>query len=305
MAQDGITVATSLAYSKLELKRLNGLTFLFNPKWDSKGDYYAGGNTLPMSLLHIVSMTESGQSQISNKQMLLYREDTAKIAGKNVASVSAPVTAVVADNIINQPKTYQIDAILPDKFDSLQGSPLATDIETQIAGVTDVLLKNDYRANITNPLTSTIAVISQVSQIMNIAISIMRTLIVKLTNIITSVSDMQSFDSIVASVVNGSQYNKHSLEAMWHSRAILKLKLPNSWKYKTVVITGCSMSKNGAEDNCTRLNLTLQEVSVVSTKYYTGSDILTNANTVAVQTLGNELVTWIEKADASGATYGA
>ena len=66
--------------------------------------------------------------------------------------------------------------------------------------------------------------------------------------------------------LNEPEYNKNSIEAMWQRRGLVKMKMWNSWRYKTVAITNFEPSKNGTDSNAYEATLTLTEVPIVSFK---------------------------------------
>ena len=314
MASDSLTIATGLTYTKESLRKLNNITYLFNPNWIPQGEARAGMNTLPMSIFHIIDMKEILTSQMSAQQMILYKDKStaSDLLIANLASSSADKSQleVVADNIVNQPKQYQIEALLPMKYDSLMNSSL-NDGGYDPMIILAQLKAEDYKAvdwddyssfsNGINTLASSTGTVFQVALgWTNTVLSILKTVISKLTNLVTSPIGGGSGSSVgdyVSTILNGTSYNKDSLEAMWLSRGILKFKVPNSWRYKTVVITSCNISKNGIEDGCYRMSLTLQEVPIMTAGYY-HTFLVKDSNNKLTQFLGKTLVSTLNKLDS-------
>ena len=317
MASDSLTIATGLTYTKESLRKLNNITYLFNPNWIPQGEARAGVNTLPMSIFHIIDMKEILTSQMSAQQMILYKDKStaSDLLIANLASSSADKSQleVVADNIVNQPKQYQIEALLPMKYDSLMNSSL-NDGGYDPMIILALLKAEDYKAvdwddyssfsNGIHTLTASTGTVFQVALgWTNTVFSILKTVISKLTNLVTSpIGDIfggsgSSVGDYVSTILNGTSYNKDSLEAMWLSRGILKFKVPNSWRYKTVVITSCNISKNGIEDGCYRMSLTLQEVPIMTAGYY-HTFLVKDSNNKLTQFLGKTLASELNKLDS-------
>lgn len=281
MASDALTIATSINYSRQALKQLNNLTYLFNPNWSEMGDARAGNNTLPMALIHMIKMEEILTSQVSSQQLILYRAPGGKESEANKAQLG-----VVADNIINQPKRYSIECLVPRTYSSLMNS-------TFNAGIYDpgiiAMTYEDFTASQNNAVIATALTAVQASMsIANVAITVLRNLVGQLTNL-ASIVQRGNPQDYISMVLNGTSYNKDSLEAMWLSRAILKLKVPDSWKYKTVVITDCNISKVGTEDDVYRATMTVQEVPMITAGYYQARDSQIESNLKPTVMLGKAL----------------
>lgn len=298
MAYDGITIATGIAYSKVELKKLNDLTYLFDPTWVAGGDARAGANTLPMALFHITSLDEVMESQITSQQMILYKskEASTSTGGSNLDTGQIET---IADNNINKPKQYNVEAILPNTYSSLIGTTFNSNIFTEMVSSPYQLANsmNDYNTikfsteSILDAASSitqaSLSVMEKIVGIATEAVSVLKTLVLDL-DILSQVSEGTVLDYI-NSALNGSYYNVNSLEAMWLNRSLLKLKLADSWEYKTVCIKSCRVSKSGVEEGCKRISLVLQEMPIMLAGYYNVTVNLEDTNNKAIQSKGRTL----------------
>ena len=244
-----ITVITGLRYKTSLVKVFNNLTFLYDPNWE----YQQGEPTYPIAFFYVKSMTEQMSSDISQKPMLFYNT-----AGDSNNSTKGGLMNIVADNIVLKPKVYKLDIIIPANGSTLKNSSFSFDAITNVNGF---LFSNGEFKGSTG--------LDIASRIVNISLDILETLFKGLYGASVSAS------SICNMLLQQQDYNKASIEYMWSSRRILKLKLWNGWKFKYLVIKDFDVTKVGENGDFYEGTLTCQEVPILTFRKQSESASLT------------------------------
>lgn len=244
-----ITVITGLKYNTSLVKVFNNLTFLYDPNWE----YQQGEPTYPIAFFYVKSMTEQMSSDISQKPMLFYNT-----AGDSNDSTKGGLMNIVADNVVLKPKVYKLDIIIPANGSTLKNSSFSFDAITNVNGF---LFSNGEFKGSTG--------LDIASRIVNISLGVLETLFKGLYG--TSVSA----SSICNMLLQQQDYNKASIEYMWSSRRILKLKLWNGWKFKYLVIKDFDVTKVGENGDFYEGTLTCQEVPILTFRKQAESASLT------------------------------
>ena len=244
-----ITVVTGLRYNTSLVKIFNNLTFLYDPNWE----YQQGEPTYPIAFFYVKSMTEQMSSDVSQKPMLFYNT-----AGDSNDSTKGGLMNIVADNVVLKPKVYKLDIIIPANGSTLKNSSFSFDAITNVNGF---LFSNGEFMGGTG--------LDIASRIVNISLGVLETLFKGLYG--TSVSA----SSICNMLLQQQDYNKASIEYMWSSRRILKLKLWNGWKFKYLVIKDFDVTKVGENGDFYEGTLTCQEVPILTFRKQSESASLT------------------------------
>lgn len=247
---------TGIHFSKSALRELLGMTFLLNPSWEAGQSDYP---TLPVAFFNIKDFSEIMQTQVSHKPMLFYNSQR---TGSNDGT-NGSLLNVVADNIVIQPKEYRLECFVPAaNLTQLQNSYLMN--PNQIGNImTTVTTSQTSRSNIYMQYLSTF--FGATTQWLSIIESVLKYF-----------KSADETESLIAGVTTTPEYNIHSLEEMWRTRTILKLKLWNSWKYKYVVITNLELKKDGTQEGVYNAAMTLQEVPILTVRNNIGNDIKTS-----------------------------
>ena len=244
-----VTVITGLKYNTSLVKVFNNLTFLYDPNWE----YQQGEPTYPIAFFYVKSMTEQMSSDVSQKPMLFYNT-----AGDSNDSTKGGLMNIVADNVVLKPKVYNLDIIVPANGSTLKNSSFSFDAITNVNGF---LFSNGEFKGSTG--------LDIASRIVNISLGVLETLFKGLYG--TSVSA----SSICNMLLQQQDYNKASIEHMWSSRRILKLKLWNGWKFKYLVIKDFDVTKVGENGDFYEGTLTCQEVPILTFRKQSESASLT------------------------------
>ena len=244
-----ITVITGLRYNTSLVKVFNNLTFLYDPNWE----YQQGEPTYPIAFFYVKSMTEQMSSDVSQKPMLFYNT-----AGDSNDSTKGGLMNIVADNIVLKPKVYKLDIIIPANGSTLKNSSFSFDAITNVNGF--LFSNGEFRSSTGLDIAS---------RIVNISLGVLETLFKGLYG--TSVSA----SSICNMLLQQQDYNKASIEYMWASRRILKLKLWNGWKFKYLIIKDFDVTKIGENGDFYEGTLTCQEVPILTFRSQAESASLT------------------------------
>ena len=120
-----LTVITGIKYEASLIKAFNNVTFAYDPNWE----YEQGNPTYPISFFYVKSMTEQMSSDVSQKPMLFY--DTVA-DGKD--ATKGGLMNIVADNIINKPKEYKLDIIIPANDNTFKNNSFSFESMTDVNG---------------------------------------------------------------------------------------------------------------------------------------------------------------------------
>lgn len=233
---DPVSVITAIRYETSLMKTLNNITFAYDPNWEYEGDT----PTYPISFFFVQSMTETMESEVSSKPMLFY--DTVDSGNE----IRAGLMNVVADNIIIRPKMYKLSLIIPANISIFENTIAGNMTGTQF--VANKVMNNEE--------------ITDFMYGLNNGVRIMKDIFRTLFKAVYGTS--MSMDSLYNMLVQQQDYNKASLENMWRSRRVIKLKLWNGWKFKYLVITSLDIDKKGEDGDFYTANLICQELPVMT-----------------------------------------
>lgn len=233
-----LTVITGIKYEASLIKAFNNVTFAYDPNWE----YEQGNPTYPISFFYVKSMTEQMSSDVSQKPMLFY--DT--VADGNDATKGGLMN-IVADNIINKPKEYKLDIIIPANDNTFKNNSFSFESMTDVNGF--IFSNGSFKGS---------TALSTTARVVGISFGIVETLIKALYG--TSISAT----SILNTILQQQDYNKASLEFMWSNRRIIKLKLWNGWNFKYLVIKNLDITKTGENGDFYTGSLTCQEVPILT-----------------------------------------
>ncbi len=239
--RDALRFITSIRYDASLVKALNNMTFLYDSNWQSNG------KTLPLAFFYIKDFSEMRASEVSQKTLLFY--NSSKSGSDD--SVKGGLLGVVADNIVNKPVKYKLDVVIPASFTMIDKT-----WQFSITGRNMMLLEQMKNLDEESVIPALISATMPVGT--NSAMLILKTLITALT-----VEDSIS-TNIITQMLTLDTANKESLSAMWGNRTILKLKLPNGWKFKYVAIENMNINKKGEDGNYFTGTIEVTEVPIMT-----------------------------------------
>lgn len=221
--KDALKFITSIKYDTSLMKALNNMTFFYDANW--QGD----GKTLPMAFFYVKDYGEIMSSEVSQKTMLFYNSGST-----TPDTTKGGLLGVVADNIVNKPKKYKLEVIVPASFTMIDK---IYQFDTYTRNIVMYRQLSNLGGDAVVPATLT--AISSVTT--NVVATLLQSLITALT-----IEDTISLDTITQ-MLSLNTANKDSLTAMWGNRTILKMKVPNGWKFKYVAIENMNINKKGED----------------------------------------------------------
>lgn len=245
MVDENLTVITGIHFSKSMIRQLNSMTFIYDPNWNPDDYSYP---TLPACFFHLKKMNEVMTSEVSQKPLLFYNSQKAS----NEEGVSSSVLNVVADNIVIKPKVYKLEVLIPYNNISLLSGFTQNVLETVPAIMTAQFTGGTEGSNWSSYVAPWLSMSQPYLKLVK--------------DILKQVSNVNFSDNWLNGVTGTPDYNKKSLEAMWRSRKIVKLKSWNSWNYKYVAITDIDITKEGTDDGIYEASITVQEVPMITIK---------------------------------------
>lgn len=232
-----VTMITGVRYTTSLVKVFNNMTFLYDPNWE----YMQGEPSYPIAFFFVRSMTEQMSSDISQKPMLFYNT-----ASDGTDATQGGLMNIVADNIIIKPKTYKLDVLIPANGTALNNTFFNFENMTSI---------NEFLFNKgSKELSSFSGLAVGVDLIVNIYTILFKSLY----------GGEMNMSAVCNALLQQQDYNKASIEAMWRSRRILKMKLWNGWKFKYLAIKDCDISKVGEDGDFYTGTITCQEMPVLT-----------------------------------------
>jgi hypothetical protein len=234
----GIIIPTVLQISSDILSWFTNMTCLY----DRYHQEEPARVTLPIAMFHVKKISEVWQTETSKKRVIMYEPPSSKPPDSKLAEELRPgVMQTVVDNIVRQPKTYQMEVIVPSQP---VGRYIREGIESSLAVINGIIGLFGGDAKVAADIVSSI--FSGASAALHMA----RTA----ADIAGKFPNMNSVSFI----------NKNSLEAMADSGRILTMKMWSGYEYKYVVITGMTLDKQPQEDDVFRGTLQLQEMPILT-----------------------------------------
>ena len=255
----GIIVPTILQMAADIMSYFASMTCLYNRYWYAEQSRI----TLPIALFHVTSITETWQNEVSKKRVIMYEPPNAQPAETELSdALRAGVMQVFMDNVVTQPKSYQMEVIIP--FQPV-GKYLAEGFGTALSVIDGIFQLFDE---------------NKVLDIIQSTFSGVRAGLDMLKPVIDIAGKLPDTDGALT-------INKNSLEAMAESGKILTMKMWTGYHYKYVVITGVSVTKRPGENNVFRGTIQLQEMPILTmTKPATKKVSAVNRDWKAKGTLG-------------------
>jgi hypothetical protein len=235
----GIIVPTILQISKDAVAYWTNMTCLYDPYWSETEKI-----TLPICMFHLTGFTENWLNETSRKRVIRHEEP--KTMAEMADVMRRGVMETIVDNIVKDPKTYSVEAIVPFL-------PIGQYVSFGVKGLTDTIATITELAANGDPATRD-AIIGSVDAIFSVAGGLLK----------AGTDLVELIDLFAGSGGSASTLNKNSLEAMADSGRVLCMKTWNGYDYKYVAITAMAIHKQPLEDNVFRASLQLQEMPILS-----------------------------------------
>jgi hypothetical protein len=230
-----IIVPTMLQMASDALDSFTHITCFYNKYWYDRADMM----TLPICFFHVNKIREVMSMTTSEQRLILYEpQKREQLSASELADpVRQGAMQTIVDNVVKQPKTYEMEVTLPFLPVSQQFVRTGNDLIQVIAGFIDVF--GGDSTVYTNIFAGVTAVFKTVQQ---------------MADVITKFPDTD--DAVFL--------NRNSLEAMFDSQKVVCMKMWSGYQYKYVLITGCTIEKRPAEDGVFRATLQLKELPVLT-----------------------------------------
>jgi hypothetical protein len=236
----GIIVPTMLQMATDVMNYWTSMTCLYDRCWRAE----AGRVTLPVCVFHVKKITPVFSNEVSKKRVILYEpaEDSRITAEKMADPLREGVMQTVVDNVVKNPHTYTIEAIVPFQ-------PVGRYIGEGIKTISDMIVAFSDLLGGSTPGGFTDwweGVFSSVFTLLKTA------------------KTAAEFAGKLPGMDGVSYINMNSLEAMADSCRTLCMKMWTGYDYKFVMITNMLYDKDPKEDDVFRTTLTLQEMPVLA-----------------------------------------
>jgi hypothetical protein len=236
----GIIVPTMLQMAADVLNYWTSMTCLYDRYWSAEDDRI----TLPVCMFHVKKITSAFSNEVSKKRVILYEpvEDGRTDAEKMSDPLRAGVMQTVVDNVVKNPRTYNMEVIVPFQPIGRYISEGVKTVSDMVVAFSDLLGGStpggftDWRGGIFSSVFSVLKTANTASEI---------------------AGKLPGMDGV-------SYINMNSLEAMADSCRTLCMKMWTGYDYKFVMITNLTYDKDPKEDNIFRATLTLQEMPVLT-----------------------------------------
>jgi hypothetical protein len=237
----GIIVPTMLQMATDVLNYWTSMTCLYDPYWSAEGDRV----TLPVCMFHVKRITPDSSNEVSKQRVILYEpESDGKITAGDLANGFRPaVMQTVVDNVVKNPRTYNMEIIVPFQ-------PIGRYISEGVKTVSDIVLAF---SDLLNGPDSGKAFTDWWEGIFSSVFALLK-----------NASTAAAFAGKLPGMDGVSYINMNSLEAMADSCRTLCMKMWTGYEYKYVTITEMTCDKDGREDDVFRATLKLQEMPVLT-----------------------------------------
>jgi hypothetical protein len=195
-------------------------------------------------MFHVKKITPTFSNEVSKKRVILYEpaEDSRTTAEKMADPLRAGVMQTVVDNAVKNPRTYNMEIIVPFQ-------PIGRYISEGVKTVSDMVTAFSDLLGGSTPGGFTDwweGIFSSVFALLKTA------------------STAAEFAGKLPGMDGVSYINMNSLEAMADSCRTLCMKMWTGYDYKFVMITNMTYDKDPKEDDVFRATLTLQEMPVLA-----------------------------------------
>lgn len=239
-----IILPTVLRVTSEEINYWTNMTCLYDKQWMFNPKL----STVPLCFFHIVSIRELTVAQVAEKRVIVYQapQGSGGISGSRTQSPAyRPNLEVVTDNIVVQPKQYQMEVIIPDTL-------IGPFIEQGIARLSAMV---DFMGKVDLVSSGAASQIESGMRLMQTAFDTVNTAAKVADKVLGS---METGSTQIATI------NKNSIEAMIGSGHVLCFKNWTGYNYSYGVLTNLDISKKPTEKGVYRGSLTFQETPVLN-----------------------------------------
>lgn len=228
-----LRVVTALAFAENSLKRINQMSFFYDPNW-VRQERAGAQESLPFAFIEVIKDDIVLSNEISKKRVILYEPDTSAKDKRDTFRPSA--MSIISDNVVTHPVVHNIECLIPYGFIT----KIFTNVSDAVAVVTSVF---NFSSDV--QLTKAQETLALIQQIVHYA-----------EKFVGLASSFFPYDS--------NAYNINSIKAMHRNASIVKFKSWDSWDFKYGVLGPVRISKVGTEDDYVRCSLEFVELPILS-----------------------------------------
>lgn len=235
---------TVLQVSKDELDYWTNMTCFYDKYWTFDPKF----STVPISFMHITSVTESIAADGPAKRVIVYEapETVQKEFSFNGEITQHPAyknnIEVIMDNVVVQPKQYQMEVIIPD---SLIG-PYQKQGFSRLTALLDYMSltdENSYTDKIADGIRTTQVYVDAIQQTADV---------------------LDTLLGVAGGSAQMATINKNSLEAMASKGRVVLFKKWTGYDYSFGLITKVDIAKKPSETGVYRGSITFQETPILN-----------------------------------------
>lgn len=244
-----VILPTVLRVGKEELDYWTNMTCFYDKYWEFDPKL----STVPIAFMHITSVAETIIAQGAEKRVIIYESPTTDqseagfVPGVGMAYKNN--LEVIMDNVVVQPKQYQMEVIIPDSLIGpfhQQGMNRLSALLDHMS-MTDAIGSNIFGLDLAKGMSRAL----QTAQVF--------------VDTINKAADL--FDKILGAGAGSSQIatmNKNSVEAMAKKGRVVLFKKWTGYDYSYGLITKIDISKKPTEDGVYRGSITFQEAPILN-----------------------------------------
>jgi hypothetical protein len=242
-----LIIPTVLRVTTEEIEYWSNMTCLYDKFWEFDPNI----STLPISFFYITSLREVIKAQGAEKRVIVYESPTTDQSsyGFNPKIAFHPSyknnLEVIMDNVVVQPKQYQMEIIIPDSLIGPYHRQGLQRLQALVYYIDKVVMGHDTKLG--DAVHATLGVSQTVFDVVETTSN--------LADIILG---------IMGSSAQFSTINKNSIEAMASKGHVLVFKKWTGYNYSYGIITDIEISKKPAEQGIHRGVITFQETPILN-----------------------------------------
>jgi len=242
-----LIIPTVLRVTTEEIEYWSNMTCLYDKFWE----FDPNVSTLPISFFYITSLREVIKAQGAEKRVIVYESPTTDQSsyGFNPKIAFHPSyknnLEVIMDNVVVQPKQYQMEIIIPDGLIGPYHRQGLQRLQALVYYIDKVVMGHDTKLG--DATHATLGVAQTVF------------------DVVETTSNLA--DIILGAMGSSAQFstiNKNSIEAMAAKGHVLVFKKWTGYNYSYGIITDIEISKKPAEQGIHRGVITFQETPILN-----------------------------------------
>lgn len=256
-----IILPTVLRVTSEEIDYWTNMTCFYDKYWEFNPAF----STVPISFMHITSVTEIIQAQGAEKRVIVYEapETLGGTTGLHTANQGYKNNLeVIMDNVVVHPKQYQMEVIIPDSLIGPFHKQGLARLEALIDYMSLTGTEPEYIKKSGNNLKRESLDIDEFTEKIGDALRIAQVFI----DTVDTAAGLA--DLILGSTQAGSSQmatiNKNSVEAMASKGRVVLFKKWTGYDYCYGIITKIDIAKKPTEDGVYRGSITFQEAPILN-----------------------------------------